>query len=102
MEKESPSSPTNECLVAHPSLCVGYVRPEAAIAGAIGLLRNGDVIGIAARPDARSLRVEVSDAGFAERRTTQPVENRCGRATYSRIMLRPWGWPISERCRVAE
>ena len=47
-------------------LCVGYVGPEAAVGGAIALLRNGDVIDIDAA--AGSLQVRLSDAELAARR----------------------------------
>jgi dihydroxy-acid dehydratase len=52
-------------------LCVGYVCPEAASGGAIGLLRDGDIVSIDARPDVRSLDVELSDAELAARRAWQ-------------------------------
>jgi len=57
-------------------LCVGYISPEAATGGPIGLLRNGDIIAIDARPNARSLCVEVNDAELAARRAAQPTEDR--------------------------
>jgi len=47
-------------------LCIGYVGPEAAAGGPIGLVRDGDVIHIDAR--AGTLRVELSDAELASRR----------------------------------
>ncbi|MBO1111400.1 dihydroxy-acid dehydratase [Bordetella petrii] len=47
-------------------LCIGYVGPEAAAGGPIGLVRDGDVIHIDAQ--AGSLRVELSDAELASRR----------------------------------
>jgi len=47
-------------------LCVGHVGPEAADAGPIGLLRDGDVITIDA--DAGELSVDLSDAELAERK----------------------------------
>lgn len=52
-------------------LCVGYICPEAASGGAIGLLRDGDIVSIDARPDVRSLNVELSDAELAARRAGQ-------------------------------
>jgi len=47
-------------------LCVGHVGPEAADAGPIGLLRDGDIIVIDA--DKGTLDVELSDAELAERK----------------------------------
>ncbi|HEV2650073.1 MAG TPA: dihydroxy-acid dehydratase [Rhizomicrobium sp.] len=47
-------------------LCVGHIGPEAADAGPIGLIRNGDIITIDA--DKGLLEVDVSEAEFAERR----------------------------------
>jgi dihydroxy-acid dehydratase len=46
--------------------CVGHVGPEAAVGGAIGLLRNGDVIRLDA--EKGTLDVDLSDAELAERR----------------------------------
>jgi dihydroxy-acid dehydratase len=47
-------------------LCIGHVSPEAAEGGAIGLLKNGDIINIDLQ--ARKLNVDLSDAQLAERR----------------------------------
>ncbi len=47
-------------------LCVGHVGPEAADAGPIGLLKDGDIIAIDA--EKGTMDVEVSDAELAERR----------------------------------
>ena len=47
-------------------LMIGHVAPEAAIGGAIGLLKEGDIINIDI--EARSLRVELSDEELAKRR----------------------------------
>jgi dihydroxy-acid dehydratase len=47
-------------------LSIGHVSPEAAEGGAIGLLRDGDRIGIDIK--ARTIKAEVSDAEFAKRR----------------------------------
>lgn len=52
-------------------MCIGYVCPEAASDGPIGLLRNGDPIVIDARPEGGSLSVNISDAEFAARRVTR-------------------------------
>ncbi len=46
--------------------CVGHVGPEAALGGAIGLIRDGDVITIDA--EAGLLEVDVSDEEFGRRR----------------------------------
>jgi dihydroxy-acid dehydratase len=46
--------------------CIGYVGPEAAEGGLIGLLRDGDIISIDA--EAGRLALEVSEAEFAKRR----------------------------------
>jgi len=47
-------------------LCVGHVGPEAAEAGPIGLIRDGDIVSIDS--ERGSLDVELSDAEIAERR----------------------------------
>jgi dihydroxy-acid dehydratase len=47
-------------------LCVGHIGPEAADAGPIGLIRDGDIITIDA--DQGLLEVDVSDAEMDERR----------------------------------
>jgi len=46
--------------------CIGHVGPEAAVGGAIGLLKDGDIIDIDA--EAGTLSVRLSDAELAERR----------------------------------
>ncbi|MAE51507.1 MAG: dihydroxy-acid dehydratase [Micavibrio sp.] len=46
--------------------CIGHVGPEAAVGGAIGLIRDGDIIRIDA--EAGTLEVDVSDEEFAERK----------------------------------
>jgi len=46
--------------------CIGHISPEAAEGGPIGLLKNGDLIEIDI-PN-RSLKADVSDAEFAERK----------------------------------
>ena len=54
--------------------CVGHVAPEAAVGGAIGLLRDGDMITIDAREESLSesgegvLSVALSEAELAARR----------------------------------
>ncbi|TAN38643.1 MAG: dihydroxy-acid dehydratase [Verrucomicrobia bacterium] len=47
--------------------CIGHVSPEAAEGGAIGLLRDGDIIEIDI--PARKLQAQVSDVEFATRKT---------------------------------
>jgi dihydroxy-acid dehydratase len=48
-------------------LCIGYAGPEAADKGPIAALRDGDLIAIDARPDSRSITVELSDSVIAQR-----------------------------------
>ncbi|MCL1923812.1 MAG: dihydroxy-acid dehydratase [Propionibacteriaceae bacterium] len=50
-------------------LCLGHISPEAADGGAIGLIRDGDMISISI-PD-RSLTVDLSDEELAGRRAEQ-------------------------------
>ncbi|ASW02439.1 dihydroxy-acid dehydratase [Paraburkholderia aromaticivorans] len=52
-------------------MCIGYVGPEAAAGGPIGLLRNGDRVHIDAR--AGILRVDLSDDELARRRADAPA-----------------------------
>lgn len=47
-------------------MCIGYVSPEAAAGGPIGLIRNGDIIHIDAR--ANTLDVEVEETELDQRR----------------------------------
>jgi dihydroxy-acid dehydratase len=47
-------------------MCIGHVGPEAALGGAIGLLRDGDIIDIDA--SAGTLSVQLSDEELAARR----------------------------------
>jgi len=42
-------------------LCIGHAGPEAADGGPIAALRDGDIIAIDVRPEARSITVELSD-----------------------------------------
>ena len=55
--------------------CIGHVAPEAAVGGAIGLLRDGDVVSFNA--DERALNVLLSDDELAQRRAewTPPPPN---------------------------
>ncbi|HRE49290.1 MAG TPA: dihydroxy-acid dehydratase [Aggregatilineales bacterium] len=56
-------------------LMVGHITPEAAAGGAIGLLHEGDTITIDI--EARTIRVELSEADLATRRATwQPPTPR--------------------------
>jgi len=48
-------------------LCVGYAGPEAADRGPIAALRDGDLIAIDARPDARSITVELTATVITQR-----------------------------------
>jgi dihydroxy-acid dehydratase len=52
-------------------MCIGYVCPEAATDGPIGLLCDGDLITIDARAEARSLSVAVDEAELIRRRATR-------------------------------
>ncbi|WP_310570449.1 dihydroxy-acid dehydratase [Gemmatimonas sp.] len=54
-------------------LCIGHAGPEAADRGPIALLRDGDIISIDARPEARRIAVELSDAEMAVRLAALPV-----------------------------
>ena len=53
-------------------LCIGYAGPEAADKGPIAALRDGDLITIDARPEARSIAVQLSDAELAQRLAQLP------------------------------
>lgn len=48
-------------------LSIGYASPEAAAGGPIGLLQDGDVVSIDARPQARRIDVELDAATLARR-----------------------------------
>ena len=48
-------------------LCIGHAGPEAADRGPIAALRDGDIIAIDARPDCRTIAVELSDDALAIR-----------------------------------
>ena len=48
-------------------LCIGYAGPEAADGGPIAALRDGDIIHIDARPEARRIAVDLSPAQMAQR-----------------------------------
>lgn len=53
-------------------LCIGYAGPEAADGGPIAALRDGDIIRIDARPQARSIAVDLTPGQIAERLTATP------------------------------
>jgi dihydroxy-acid dehydratase len=53
-------------------LCIGHAGPEAADRGPIALLRDGDIIAIDARPEARRIAVELSDEELAARLAALP------------------------------
>ncbi|RGP18666.1 MULTISPECIES: dihydroxy-acid dehydratase [Parabacteroides] len=50
-------------------LSIGHISPEAAAGGAIGLVKDGDIIEI--NIPERTINVKVSDAGLAERRQAE-------------------------------
>ncbi len=50
-------------------LSIGHISPEAAAGGAIGLVKNGDIIEI--NIPARTIQVKVSDEELAERRAAE-------------------------------
>ncbi|PIT80253.1 dihydroxy-acid dehydratase [Limnohabitans sp. 15K] len=54
-------------------LCIGYAGPEAADKGPIAALRDGDLITIDARPESRSIAVQLSDAELAQRLAQLPA-----------------------------
>jgi dihydroxy-acid dehydratase len=54
-------------------LCIGYAGPEAADRGPIAALRDGDIVTIDARPEARSILVQLSDAELAKRLAELPA-----------------------------
>jgi dihydroxy-acid dehydratase len=53
-------------------LCIGHAGPESADRGPIALLRDGDIIAIDARPEARRIAVELSDEELAARLAALP------------------------------
>jgi dihydroxy-acid dehydratase len=52
-------------------LCIGYAGPEAAAGGPIAALRDGDRIHIDARPQARSIAVDLTPEQIAARLATR-------------------------------
>ncbi len=60
-------------------LCIGYAGPEAADRGPIAALRDGDVVTIDARPEARSITVELNAAELAQRLAAVPANTGSAR-----------------------
>jgi dihydroxy-acid dehydratase len=54
-------------------MCIGYASPEAAVGGPIGLVEDGDVISIDARPEVAAISLEVDDATLARRQAARGV-----------------------------
>jgi dihydroxy-acid dehydratase len=54
-------------------LCIGYAGPEAADGGPIAVLRDGDVVSIDARAEARSISVALSAEEIAGRLARREV-----------------------------
>jgi dihydroxy-acid dehydratase len=52
-------------------MCIGYVCPEAAVGGMIGVVRDGDLIEIDARPEACTLQVSISEDESEVRQSTR-------------------------------
>lgn len=52
-------------------MCIGYVSPESASDGPLGLLQDGDVVAVDARPEQLTLLVELDEATLAARRTAR-------------------------------
>ncbi|MBP7486324.1 MAG: dihydroxy-acid dehydratase [Parabacteroides sp.] len=65
-------------------LSIGHVSPEAAAGGAIGLVRNGDIIEI--NIPERSIRVKLADEELAERRIEE--ESRGAKAFTPQVRQR--------------
>ena len=55
-------------------LSIGHISPEAASGGAIGLVKDGDIIEI--NIPERSINVRLSDAELAERRTAEEARGK--------------------------
>ncbi|HUG58081.1 MAG TPA: dihydroxy-acid dehydratase [Candidimonas sp.] len=68
-------------------MCIGYVGPEAASGGPIGLVRDGDIIHIDA--EANTLNVELDAAEFEARRAAYvpPVQPRLAGALEKYALL---------------
>ena len=65
-------------------MSIGHVSPEAAAGGAIGLVRNGDIIEI--NIPERSIRVKLADEELAERRIEE--ESRGAKAFTPQVRQR--------------
>jgi dihydroxy-acid dehydratase len=61
-------------------MCIGYVCPEAASGGPIGLVRDGDMITIDARPGISSMTIDLDTAELDRRRSEVPqkLDRRLG------------------------
>jgi len=61
-------------------MCIGYASPEAARAGPIALLEDGDMITIDATPGVDRIDVELADGQFTARLERLPARKalRCG------------------------
>lgn len=73
-------------------LCIGHAGPEAADNGPIAALRDGDIIDIDARPEARRIAVELSDTTIAARlakREPRPLPVRGGLLEKYRAVVGP-------------
>ena len=57
-------------------LCIGHVCPEAATGGPLAYVRDGDIIEIDVRPDARSLALEVEPGEMNRRIESARVAHR--------------------------
>jgi dihydroxyacid dehydratase/phosphogluconate dehydratase len=72
--------------------CILHVAPEAYIGGPLALVQNGDIISVDV--DARSIRLEVSDAELARRRAAwTPLPKRFERG---------YGWMYSRHIMQAD
>jgi hypothetical protein len=69
MEKETPRSVQDLLRASASGLSIGHISPEAAAGGAIGLVKDGDIIEIDI-PE-RTINVKVSDEELAERRKAE-------------------------------
>ncbi len=52
-------------------MCIGYASPEAAAGGPIGLVEDGDIIAIDARPEVASITLDVDADTLARRETAR-------------------------------
>ena len=58
--------------------CIGYVSPEAAVGGPIGLVEEEDIIEIDI--PARKLHLDVTDTELAERmKKFKPIKKECSK-----------------------